>query len=90
MRRMIVIAALVAMGTFKIAAAENCGIADSSLCVANPSCHWDYEQRGCYPGPLADENPCAVHKDSKVCETDGSLGCKWNVERNKCESQTRP
>lgn len=88
MRRMIVVAALVAMAAsiFKIAAAENCMIRDSALCTANPNCHWDYERRGCYPGPLARENPCAVHEDSKVCETDVAIGCKWNTERNKCES----
>jgi hypothetical protein len=75
MRRMIVIAALVAMGagTFKIAAAENCMIRDSALCIANSNCHWDGERRGCYPGPLARENPCAVHEDSKVCETDVAM-----------------
>jgi hypothetical protein len=90
MRRMIVvlIAALVAMGagTFKIAAAEKCMIADSALCAANPNCHWDYERRGCYPGPLARENPCSVHENSKVCETDVAIGCKWNAQSNKCES----
>jgi hypothetical protein len=89
MRLMIValIAALVAMGagTFK-SEATDCMIHDSAACTANPKCHWDYERRGCYPGPLTRQNPCAVHEDSKVCETDVSLGCNWNTETNKCES----
>jgi hypothetical protein len=86
MRLMIValVAALVAMGAG--AATENCVIRDSAVCAANPNCHWDYERRGCYPGPLARGNPCSVHEDSKVCETDVSLGCNWNAETNKCES----
>ena len=78
------IAALVAMGAG--AATENCMIRDFAVCAANPNCHWDYERRGCYPGPLARQNPCAVHEDSKVCETDVSLGCNWNTETNKCKS----
>jgi hypothetical protein len=92
MRRIIVtlIAALAVTGTgtftFKIPAAESCTVRDSALCTANPNCHWDYERRGCYPGPLARGNPCAVHEDSKVCQTDVAIGCKWNTESNKCES----
>ena len=36
--------------------------------------------------PACSRKPCAVHEDSKVCETEVALGCKWNAERNKCES----
>lgn len=89
MGRMIValIALPVAMGAgvFKIAAAENCIIGDSALCAANPNCHWAYKLRGCYPGPLPRQDPCVVHEDRTVCDTDTSLGCKWNAEGSKCQ-----
>ena len=80
-------AALVAIGagTFKIAAAENCRTGDSALCATDPNCHWDFERRGCYQGAPEPEDPCAVHGDRKICETDVAIGCRWTAEKKKCE-----
>lgn len=91
MRRLIValIAVPVAIGagTFKSAAAVNCAIGDSALCLAeDPNCHWDGEKRGCYPGPLPKKDVCAVHEDRAICDL-SSLGCKWSADQSKCESK---
>ena len=68
------------------AAEENCSIRDSSLCLANPNCHWEYQQRGCAPGPAPDQDGCVAHEAKDICNTDDSLGCKWSEEANKCQS----
>lgn len=89
MRLMIVAlpAALVAIGagTVESAAVENCRTGDSALCAADPSCHWDFERRGCYQGAPDPEDPCGAHGHRKICETDVAIGCKWTAEKNKCE-----
>ena len=91
MRSLIVglIAALVviAAGSFKGEAAENCMIGDAALCLAAPNCHWDGERRGCFPGPAPYRDACAAHEDKAICDTDTTLGCKWSAETNKCESK---
>lgn len=68
------------------AAEENCSIRDSSLCLANPNCHWEYQRRGCEPGPATDQDGCVAHEAKDICNTDDSLGCKWSEETNKCQS----
>jgi hypothetical protein len=78
----------IAAGTFEAAAAENCMISDSALCLADPNCHWDGERRGCFPGPAKAQDACAVHADKTICDSDVTLGCTWAAERNKCESKT--
>ena len=67
------------------AAAENCSIRDSSLCLANPNCHWEYQGRGCEPGPAPDQDGCLAHEAKDTCNVDGSLGCKWSDDANKCQ-----
>lgn len=91
MRRVIaalVVAAVVGLGprTSAMAATGNCTMRDSALCIANPNCHWDYQGRGCSQGAPAHQDPCVVHEDSKVCDTDVTLGCRWNSEKKQCES----
>ena len=73
-------------GASKGAAEETCSIRDSALCLANPNCHWEYQKRGCYPGPGAKEDGCAAHEDQAICDADDSIGCKWAAEKNKCVS----
>src|SRR3974390_1115653 len=36
--------------------------------------------------PLARENRSPCMRTAKSAKTDVALGCKWNAERNKCES----
>ena len=90
MRRMSVtlIAALVALGVsaFASAAFEKCRTGDSALCAADPNCHWDYERRGCYEGAPVHEDACAAHEDPTICDTDVTIGCKWNAESKQCKS----
>jgi hypothetical protein len=76
---------VIATGTIEAAAAE-CAIGDSALCLADPNCHWDGEKRGCYPGPLPKRDVCLVHEAKATCDT-SSLGCQWSDATNKCESK---
>jgi hypothetical protein len=90
MRSLIIalIAALViiAAGSFKGEAAEECMIGDAALCLSDPNCHWDGSRRGCFPGPAPKQDVCVVHEDKAVCGT-SSLGCQWSDGTNKCESK---
>jgi len=81
-------AALIALSAapFEIAAADDCRISDSALCLANPNCHWDADKRGCEPGPLKAPDACSAHSDKGVCESDVTLGCKWSAEKNTCQT----
>jgi hypothetical protein len=74
-----------AAGTLEAAAVE-CAIGDSAMCLADPNCHWDGEKRGCYPGPLPKVDVCLVHEAKAICNT-SSLGCQWSDATNKCESK---
>jgi hypothetical protein len=74
-------------GLFGSAAADDCRISDSALCLANPNCHWDVDKRGCEPGPLQAQDACTSHSDKGVCESDSTLGCKWSAEKNICQSK---
>jgi hypothetical protein len=89
MRGMIVtlIVAFAAMGagTVGSAAVENCRTGDSALCAADPSCHWDFDRRGCYQGAAVREDPCAAHGAKEICDGDTTIGCKWNARSNRCE-----
>ena len=85
------IALLFALGasTVETAAADECMIGDAALCLAaDPNCHWDTEKRGCYPGPAAYQDSCAVHVDKALCAGDTTLGCRWSDSANKCETKT--
>ena len=91
MRRMsttlITALAVLAAGTFAAAAAvENCRTGDSAICLSDPNCHWDYERRGCYEGAPKQEDACAAHSHQETCDTDLTLGCKWNAESKQCKS----
>jgi hypothetical protein len=91
MRSMIVafVAVVISLGAggCESAAADDCRISDSALCLANPNCHWDVDKRGCEPGPLQAQDACASHSDKGVCESDSTLGCKWSAEKNICQSK---
>jgi hypothetical protein len=78
--------AVLAAGTFELAAVENCRTGDSAICASDPNCHWDYERRGCYEGAPPHEDACASHGDQAICDTDLTIGCKWNVESKQCKS----
>ncbi|HXG80000.1 MAG TPA: hypothetical protein VNJ31_11780 [Methyloceanibacter sp.] len=69
-------------------AAEGCMIGDAALCTAEPGCHWDVNKRGCYPGPLPAQDPCAAHEKKDVCNV-SSLNCQWSDGANKCESKPK-
>ena len=86
----LIIALPVALGASSVAmaAAEDCMIGDSALCLANPNCHWDGETRGCYPGAAQYQDACAVHTDQAICDTDTTLGCKWSADTKTCETTT--
>ena len=90
MRRMsitlIAALAMLAAGTLAAAAVENCRTGDSALCLSDPKCHWDYERRGCYEGAPQQEDACAAHSHQETCDTDLTLGCKWNAESKQCKS----
>ena len=66
---------------------KKCHIGDAALCMAEPGCHWDVNKRGCYEGPLPGQDACAAHETESVCDTDVSLGCKWDAEKKTCASQ---
>jgi hypothetical protein len=93
-RRMIVTLSMTLLMTFlamaigegAASAAGNCMIGDSALCAANPDCHWDFQRRGCEEGPPPHEDACAAHEDKDICNGDTTIGCKWNAEKDKCES----
>ena len=90
MRRTIVTVsiALVAMaiGASAAKAAENCMIGDSALCAADPNCHWDFQRRGCEQGPPQHEDACAAHGGKDICNADTTIGCKWNADKEECQS----
>ena len=67
---------------------QKCNIRDSAMCLAEPGCHYDGNRRGCYEGPHPGD-ACAAHEDQSICDTDVSLGCKWDAEKKKCTSQPR-
>jgi len=73
-------------GSFTGKAADECMIGDAALCLANPDCHWDVDKRGCYPGPLPVQDPCAAHEKKDICDV-SSLGCQWSEASNKCEAK---
>jgi hypothetical protein len=77
------------MSTFDNAAADECRISDSALCLANPNCHWDVDKRGCEPGPLQATDACAAHSDKGICESDTTLGCFWSAEKTECVSKAK-
>ena len=90
MKPMILILAVVTLVASLSAAvgaeSEKCHIGDAALCLAEPGCHWDVNKRGCYEGPLPGQDACAAHETESVCDTDVSLGCKWNSEKKACAS----
>jgi hypothetical protein len=90
MRRMRItlIAALAVTGaaTCEVAAIEKCRTGDSAVCASDPNCHWDYERRGCYEGAPMHEDACAAHSDQDICDTDLTIGCKWDGESKQCKS----
>ena len=67
-------------------ATEECSIRDSSLCVSNPNCHWEYSKRSCEAGPPPYQDGCVSHEAKEICNSDTTLGCKWSEADNKCES----
>jgi hypothetical protein len=77
----------IAVGACAAAAAENCMIGDSALCLADANCHWDGQKRGCFPGPAPAQDACAAHGDEAICDSDAALGCAWAAERKKCETK---
>jgi hypothetical protein len=85
-----VLAATLSFGTASLAAADECSIRDSALCLANKNCHWDGAQAGCNPGPAPYVDPCSSHEGEAICASDDTLGCKWTADAKKCESKTRP
>ena len=91
MRNMMIVlvaaAAALSLGTHARAAQDECSISDSALCLANKNCHWDYQKRGCYPGPGEAKDACAAHEGEAICASDDTLGCKWSAEAKKCESK---
>ena len=82
------IAALIAAaaGTASAVPAEHCMTGDSALCASDPNCHWDFEHRGCYEGSPPHVDACAAHAGKDICDADTTIGCKWNAEKDKCES----
>jgi hypothetical protein len=78
-----------ASGTVGRAAADDCRISDSALCLANPNCHWDVDKRGCEPGPLQATDACAAHSDKGICESDTTLGCQWSADKKECVSKAK-
>jgi hypothetical protein len=90
MQRLILtlIALLVAgcASTASAVALEHCMTGDSAICAADPNCHWDFQHRGCYEGPAPHEDACAAHEGKDICNGDTTIGCKWNAEKDKCES----
>lgn len=76
----------VAFGAGAAKAAGDCMIGDSALCAAKPNCHWDFKSRGCYEGPPPHEDACAAHEGKDICNGDTTIGCKWNADKEKCES----
>jgi hypothetical protein len=77
----------ISAGTVDRAAADECRISDSALCLANPNCHWDVDKRGCEPGPLQATDACAAHEDKGICESDTTLGCQWSADKKECLSK---
>ena len=90
MRNMMIVlvatAAALSLGTHARAAQDECSIGDAALCLANKNCHWDYQKRGCYPGPGEPKDACAAHEDQEICKTDTAIGCKWSAD-GKCVSK---
>jgi hypothetical protein len=84
---LIALAATLNLGTEGRAAPDECSIRDSALCLANKNCHWDGSKPGCYPGPAPYIDPCSAHEGEAICNSDGTLGCKWIAATNKCESK---
>ena len=82
----IVIALPFAIAGVPSRAAEECSIRDSSLCVANPNCHWEYSRRSCESGPPPYQDGCFSHEAKDICNSDTSLGCKWSEDEKKCQS----
>jgi hypothetical protein len=84
-----VLAAMLSLASEALAAADECSIRDSALCLANKNCHWDGSQTGCYPGPAPYVDPCASHEGEEICNSDNTLGCAWTAAK-KCESKVKP
>ena len=78
--------AVMAIGAGTPKAAEDCMIGDAALCAANPNCHWDFQARGCEKGPPPHQDACAAHEGKDICNGDTTIGCKWNAEKDRCES----
>ena len=66
--------------------AAECSIRDAAMCVANPNCHWDYNARGCEPGPAPEQDACAAHGSQETCDVDTTLGCKWDDGSKACKT----
>lgn len=90
MRRLslIIVSALISLaaGAFAAAAVEGCRTGDSAICISDPNCHWNPERRGCYEGAPVHEDACASHSAQAICDTDVTIGCKWNAESKQCKS----
>ena len=74
------------LGAVAAGAVENCRTGDSALCVSDPNCHWDFQRRGCYEGPPAQEDACTSHSHVETCDADLTLGCKWDAAGKQCKS----
>jgi hypothetical protein len=69
-------------------APERCSaIRDSAICAGRSDCYYDVNGRGCLQGARPYEDACAAHSDKAVCDTDISLGCKWDGAKNACASK---
>jgi hypothetical protein len=73
-------------GTLAAPAVEGCRTGDSAICISDPNCHWNPERRGCYEGAPPHQDACAAHSDQNICDTDLTIGCKWDAENKQCKS----
>lgn len=79
---LLILAFALAVESGSVRAADDCTkIRDSAMCLAAPDCHWSGEERSCAPGPMEYVDPCTVHSEKAVCESDSRLRCSWTAKQ---------
>ena len=80
---LVLLSALAATLGSSRAADDTCfKISDSAMCLAaSPRCHWVGEERDCLDGPPPPQDACRAHGDKSICDSDATLGCRWDAVR---------